>query len=282
MTPAGITPSATSPRGARGRPSATDLAYEVLRRRILLCEMAPGAELREAEIAAQLGVGRTPVREALGRLVHDGLVDVRPRQGYRVTEVTVAAIHEVFEVRSLVEPAAVGLAAARVDRVDRASVNTLADFARSSRPSSFAGFVAYDYGLHLGLARLAGNQRLARLVAHSLADMQRVLVLSLGASGVRGLPHRHSDLVDAIVAGDAAGASAVLLDEIETHRTRVVEALAGRMPSATGERGISAERRPRRPHATSRTPATPGGRVPPTGSGAVQQRSGSSARVSRR
>ena len=92
------TDGAQDPRGNR---SGTDEAYDHLKRRILLCDLVPGEELREASLAESTGFGRTPIREALRRLVQERFVEVRPRQGYRVAPITLASVHDVFELRLL-------------------------------------------------------------------------------------------------------------------------------------------------------------------------------------
>ena len=73
----------------------TDQAYDLIKRAILVCEMAPGQELRELGLVETTGLTRGAVRGALGRLVIDGLVDLRPRKGYQVTSLDLADVGEV-------------------------------------------------------------------------------------------------------------------------------------------------------------------------------------------
>ena len=93
------------------KPSATDIAYRALRDEILRCELAPGSRVVEGEIAERLGMSKTPVKKALGMLIHEGFVEVRPRHGYQVTEITLADVQEVYQLRQILEPAAAELAA---------------------------------------------------------------------------------------------------------------------------------------------------------------------------
>ena len=89
----------------------TNKVYEQLKRAILVCALPPGRELRELALASELGVTRGVVRGALGRLVADGLVELRSRKGYRVSPLDLRDVREVFEMRLLLEPYAVEQAA---------------------------------------------------------------------------------------------------------------------------------------------------------------------------
>ena len=97
------------------RQSATGRVYAALKREILTCEIAPGTSLFEGQLAERLQVSKTPIRDALGMLVHEGFVQVQPRQGYRVSDITLGDVQEVFQMRMLLEPAAAELAAERAN-----------------------------------------------------------------------------------------------------------------------------------------------------------------------
>ena len=80
------------------------LAYTQIRRKIVSCEYAPGSNLNEEMLTSALGLSRTPVRDALGRLEQEGLVEIRPKKGVTVTPLTVTDINMIFELRRLYEP----------------------------------------------------------------------------------------------------------------------------------------------------------------------------------
>lgn len=94
---------------------ASDRAYETLRREILQWRLAPGTVLGEVEQAGRLGISRTPLREALSRLVADGLVETQTGRGLVVAAVSPDAVRGLFELREALETAAAGLAAERRD-----------------------------------------------------------------------------------------------------------------------------------------------------------------------
>lgn len=209
----------------------TDEAYELLKRAILVCELAPGQELRELGLVETTGLSRGAVRGALGRLVTDGLVDLRPRKGYRVTSLDLADVREVFEMRRLLEPYAVELAA---QRAPREAVEALHDLAHATYDpadrSSYEQYVVDNREFHVRIAEAAGNRRLAQALRTLLEDMQRLFFLSVGARGGVSERHEHHDLYDAILIGDAGRARALCEAQIEQARTRVVDALLGARP----------------------------------------------------
>lgn len=233
----------TCPQPARSGPqrSATDLAHETLTRQVLLCELYPGTELREAEIAARLGVSRTPVREALNRLVHDGFVEVRPRQGYRVTEVTLAAVHEVFELAAVLEPTIVALAC---ERATPRALESFRELALTATPADFHDAVAHEHNVHVTLAGLSGNQRLARTMRQVQAELQRILVLALGeVASYAGPKSDHSDLFAALTDRDPERARQLVSAETDEQRHQVMDALFRGMsavPLSVGQ-GASAD-----------------------------------------
>jgi len=87
-------------------PSKADLVHRRLKEEIELGELAPGTPLSELWLVERTGASRTPVREALRRLAADGLVDLVPRQGARVSRVSLQSVRDLFEFRTLLEPAA--------------------------------------------------------------------------------------------------------------------------------------------------------------------------------
>ena len=206
----------------------TDEAYEQLKRAILVCELPPGQELRELGLVETTGLTRGAVRGALGRLVTDGLVDLRPRKGYRVTSLDLADVREVFEMRRLLEPYAVELAATRAPRE---AIKALHDLAHATYDpadrSSYEQYVVDNREFHVRIAEAAGNGRLAHALRTLLEDLQRLVFLSLGTRDSMGERHAHHDLYDAILVGDAARARASCEAQIEDARSRVVDALLG-------------------------------------------------------
>ena len=84
--------------------SMQNQAYQFIRQKIALCEFAPNQMISESQLQEELGFSRTPVREAIGRLAQEGLLKVFPKRGIMVSGISIGDIHQIFEVRLLVEP----------------------------------------------------------------------------------------------------------------------------------------------------------------------------------
>jgi len=221
--------------------TATDGAYEHLKRLVLIGGLAPGEELREGALTESSGFGRTPVREALRRLVQEGFVEVRPRQGYRVSVVTLTSVRDLFEMRLLLEPAAAELAATRASQEDLAALHDLAHESYApGDPDSYERFLERNREFHVSVAKAAGNERLATTLRVLLEEMQRLFFISLSGDGTAvELVHEHHELHDALLARDAARARQVVIDQIEASRSRVMAGLlAGAQPAGRAASGV--------------------------------------------
>jgi GntR family transcriptional regulator, rspAB operon transcriptional repressor len=219
--------------------SQTDVAYEHFKRQILTGGLAPGVELREGALTESTGFGRTPVREALRRLVQEGFVEVRPRQGYRVSVVTLTSVRDLFEMRLLLEPAAAELAATRASQEELAALHELAhESFVPGDPDSYERFLEHNREFHVRVARAAGNERLATTLRVLLEEMQRLFFISLSGNAPE-LVHEHHELHDALLARDAVRARRVVIDQIEASRSRVMAGLlAGAHPTGRAASGV--------------------------------------------
>lgn len=193
-----------------------DRVEALLREEIVHGEHAQGgARLSEVDIARAFGVSRGPVREALRRLAHDGLVTVEPRRGAFVRTLDLDEVRELFEVRIALEAEAAELAAERIDAAGAAELRALAraaseELARNGRSAAFD-----TYDLHDLVVRLAGNQRLARMVAQVNGELRLARSRS-GASGSRAAEAvgEHDRLVAAVAAGNGQGAREAMRDHL--------------------------------------------------------------------
>lgn len=105
--------------------SLAERAYRELRARIIECDIAPGDVVTEARLAADLGFGLTPTREAARRLAAEGFMTAKHRLGYEITPITVARVREIFEALRAVLPEVAVLAAARATREERARLEEI-------------------------------------------------------------------------------------------------------------------------------------------------------------
>ncbi len=113
--------------GGPGEPrSLAGLAYRQIQDLLVRLDIRPGAPINEEDLCLRLGLGRTPVREALKRLEHERLVVAYPRRGTFATEINVTDLTHIFEVRAVIEPAAAASAARHATAADRATFRALA------------------------------------------------------------------------------------------------------------------------------------------------------------
>jgi DNA-binding GntR family transcriptional regulator len=209
----------------------TAQALEALRRDILAARLAPGDILSEAGIAARLALGKAPVRTALARLAEEGLVQPVPRRGWVVSLVTIRDIHEVFDLRLLLEPAAARRAAlnprARADAAALARLDAVcATGYRPEAAETALGFLEANRAFHVAVAEFSGNARLARQIGRLLDESTRMLVLGLRRRDRSGeMAHEHRALIAALAAGDGAAAEARMEAQVAASRDMVLAAL---------------------------------------------------------
>ncbi len=210
------------------RPTALpDHVYAVLKQRILSCQLPPGQRLVEKALCDELGVSRTPLREALNRLSHEDLVSFQPHAGYRVAAITLEGFRNLIELRAVVETQAAGLAAERSTATDIAELRALATLPYD--PADDGGFVDYcraNARFHLRVVRTARNPLLENIVMSALDLYQRPTYLRIGRQLDPANPSaKHHALVDAIEKHDADAARTVMLGHVRGGGERILEAL---------------------------------------------------------
>jgi DNA-binding GntR family transcriptional regulator len=216
--------SGTSPR-ADG--SITRTVHERLRQAILTGRLRPGQRVVELAIAEQYGVSRAPAREALKLLQQERLLEVVPRRGYVVAPVTTAQVRELFELRRMLESAAAARATRNATPADLdALARLVGDPYAPGDPESYARFLAQNKVFHAGVARLARNARLSRIVEALLDELERLFHLGLDVRDrSEALVQEHRDLVLAMRTGDADEAARVMALQIDNACQMVLEAI---------------------------------------------------------
>ena len=220
-------PVGRPPAEVRAMPLLTDRAFDRIRHDIITCAIAPGTEISEAQLVAHYKLGKAPVRMALNRLAHDGLVRAIPRRGYRVTQVTLKDIHDVFELRLMLEPAAARMAAGRVDAQRLRGLDEVCRAGyQPGDARSTSRFLEANKAFHVEIARAAGNARLAGAVEQLLDEMTRLLHLGLGLRNrSQEMQREHRALVKALTRGDGGTAERICREQIETARGMVLSAI---------------------------------------------------------
>lgn len=155
------------------RLSLTDRTYASLKEEILKAQRRPESILLEHELAAEYGVSKTPIREALRLLVHEGWVVVLPRKGYLVRPFRFEDVREIFALRQMIEPALVMEAMRRSTSEELDQLEQYVDAQASAQDDAEAALQAAA-AFHLGIAKLAGNQRAERILIGLVDEARRM------------------------------------------------------------------------------------------------------------
>lgn len=193
-------------------PGLVEQVYEALRAQLRGGELEVGQPLQELQLAARLGVSRTPVREAMARLASEGLLATE-RRSYTVPALTRRDIDDIYELRFLLEPAALRrIAPLTADRAVRASIDAaLADAASAHRDGDSAGFRDANVRYRAAWLALVPNPRLVRTIELYADHMQHIRALTLGDAGVRAIVLRGLQRITAALAAGDGGAAAAAL-----------------------------------------------------------------------
>lgn len=213
--------------GGAGAPSLRDIAYAAIKHRITTCEFRPGQFLNEAWVSASLGIGRTPVHQALDRLMLEGMVEVIARKGVIVKPLSLDEVLQIIEVRLLNESYSVRLAAERASATEIAQLDDIlvrADALLDDGDSE--QMMLLDREFHLGLGRAAKNAVLAAVLGRLHDRSLRFWVISLNAPGhYASVYHEHRAILGAIRVRDPDAAEVAMREHIETFRRNVTQFL---------------------------------------------------------
>ena len=225
-------PTAATAHGAAiellRRHSLTTLALRELQRQIVCGELAGGAKLNEAEIAAQLRVSRGPVREAFRALEQSGLVRTEKNRGVFVRELSLHEADELYEVRAALD-ALIGRLAAR--RIDAATVRRLRGIVRrmraAGRARDAATYFALNIEFHDLLAEAAANAALLANYRRVVDELKlfRQATLAHDTAHLPQSAQAHDAIAEAVAAGDAEAASRLLFEHAIDSRDRLHAAL---------------------------------------------------------
>jgi DNA-binding GntR family transcriptional regulator len=202
-----------------------DVVFETLRDAIIQGKLKPGERLMEIQLAEEMGVSRTPVREAMRKLELEGLIVMVPRKGAYVAGISVKDIVDIFEVRAALESLAAGLAAERIteeelEELERALVQI------SEAGSNIDAVVRTDTGFHEIIYRASRNQRLLQIITNLQEHIQRFRTTSLSRPGrTKTAIEEHRQIVEAISERNVELAQALAREHIENAEQSLLSAL---------------------------------------------------------
>ena len=208
--------------------SLAEKAYFAIRDLIVSLELQPGSVLNERALIERLGIGRTPVREALRRLAQEQLVDVFPRRGMFVSTVVIRDLASLCEVRDVLEGHAARLAAERATEAEREELSALIAELDRSEALDQRALMALDERIHRTVFRCAHNAFLAATLEGYYVLALRIWHLALDqARELEAAVHSHRALLVAIRDGKGAGAEEIMRRHVDDFEAAMHQVLLG-------------------------------------------------------
>lgn len=207
-----------------------EVIFNTLRRAVLTGELIPGERLTELQLAAQFGVSRTPVREAIRMLEQEGLVTLRPARGAVVSGITAESVKDVLEIRRALDVLCAQLACRRIEPEAVSELKDACDAfekAVSAPDKDIKSIAACDIAFHDIILDSAANKRLKQLVNNLSEQMYRYRFEYLKDSEIYPqLVKEHIAIYEAIAAGDTDAASAACGVHIDNQEHAIMKQIA--------------------------------------------------------
>ena len=205
--------------------SLADKAYETIKRKIITLEYRPGQYLNEVQVCKSLGIGRTPVHQALHRLMIEGLVEIIPRKGLIVRPNSLNEVLALLEARWLIEPFCASLAVSRASSQDVGLLREIIDKAeKAAKKGETEAFMELDVLFHGTLARIAGNAILEDMLKSLHDRATRIWYLHVWQkSDIMVTFKEHHAVFEAIARGDKEAATATMQQHLTSLRRRVLQ-----------------------------------------------------------
>jgi GntR family transcriptional regulator, rspAB operon transcriptional repressor len=192
-------------------PKLKDKAYTIIRNKIIACELMPGAVVDQNALMREIGVSKTPVREAVNALAIEGLLVVMPRRAVIVAPISLGDIVQIYTVRENVEPLIARLATPAVEK------ETLGKFLRIFTREKYdsSSIIQSDFQMHAYLAERTENRYLIRLMDSVLSQNMRIVVLGARIQDrLTASNHEHALIIERMLEGDAEGAEQAMREHI--------------------------------------------------------------------
>ncbi len=207
------------------RPLLRDEAYRTLRDAIVSGDLAPGEVIRDGDLAERVGLSRTPVREAIARLVDEGLVESKPNAYTRVTPLVRRDVHDAYVVLRTLHELAAREAVARMTPDNLTAMRAANErFAEALRARDVEAAMAADDDLHGVLVVASGNRALAAAIERLAPLVRRLERLRFGSLPGRQSVRVHKQIIAACAAGDAATAATLTAENWSTLGEQIARA----------------------------------------------------------
>lgn len=204
-----------------------ELAYAQIKQRIISCEFRPGDAINEAQLTAMLGIGRTPIHQALHRLEVEGMVTIMPRKGVMVTALSLNDVLDMIEVRVSNEQLCVKLAVERAKDADIQAMRDILDQTPALLAKhDVAGLMALDLQFHMSISAAAHNRVLADLLRNLHEKQARFWYLTLSENHhSERIYDEHLQILKAVEQRDGTAAITAIHHHIDDFRRAIMRTL---------------------------------------------------------
>ena len=202
-----------------------EMVYEELKMQILTGEIVPGTRMMEVELAGEMGVSRTPVREAIRKLEKEGLVTIEPRRGAYASRISTQDMIEILEVRQDLEGLAAYFAASRMSPENLEQLRKIsANYNKAVEEGNMSDLIQYDTGFHRLIVDSCRNKILVNMVEQLQELVLRFRYIYYdNFKRAEKMPAEHQEILDAIASGDADRARNAADLHIERLKQMVIE-----------------------------------------------------------
>lgn len=205
-----------------------ELVCETIRQAIITGIFSPGERLMEIQLADEMGVSRTPVREAIRKLEQEGFVVMIPRRGTYVADISIKDIAEIYEIRTSLDMLAAGLAAERITPEELANMNRyLVEISKAANIMDMDKIVELDTAFHDVLYTASRNERLHGIIYNLRDQLTSIRGRSMSYPGrMSETMDEHRALVDSIAARDVERAQRAARIHMENAERTLMRSLA--------------------------------------------------------
>lgn len=204
-----------------------EIVFETLREAIISAVLRPGERLMEIQLAEEMGVSRTPVREAIRKLELEGFVVMVPRKGAYVAGISIKDIADVFEIRAAMEGLAAGLAAERITEEELEQLERiLVKIGECVQNKDLEKLIEVDTEFHDTLYKACRNERLVQIVSNLREQIQRARTASLSTPGrSKYALEEHKKIVEAVSERNVELAQMLAREHIENAENAMLDVL---------------------------------------------------------
>jgi len=194
--------------------------YRELRRAIIMGHLRPGQRLVPQQLAKRYRISVSPVRDALQMLGQEGLITIKPRSGYFVTRITLKQLRDLFELREILEVAAIGRAAERITDEQIAQLARVHAGYTGDDDESYDRYTDENRLFHCLIGEASGNHELAEALGRVHDRLARFMVMRHAG---QTMEQSHARILEALRVRDVEVARAAMLDEIRETRDTVLD-----------------------------------------------------------